>query len=137
MQEHRIIERVDTMEIENIRDLLITTVLLILISGCYYDSEEELYPSTECNTDDVTYSGTVVPILEENCYESCHSKSASTSGITLEGYDNIIPYVNSGQLLGAIKHNPGFSQMPEGAPMLMDCTIAKIEQWIQEGAPDN
>lgn len=109
---------------------------LMTWNACYYDVEEELYPSTECDTEDVTYSGTVVPILQNNCYV-CHGEDVNTAGITLEGYDNIIQYVNSGRLLGAIKHEPGYTPMPQGEAQLPDCTIAKIEQWVQEGAPDN
>jgi hypothetical protein len=45
--------------------------------------------------------------------------------------------VDSGQLLGAIKHSPGYSQMPKNEAMLVDCDIQKIETWITEGALQN
>lgn len=106
------------------------------ISGCYYDVEEEIYPEIECDTQGVTFSGTVQPILSENCLV-CHSAAVNTAGITLEGYNNLKTHVDNGRFLGAIRHQPGFSPMPQGAPQLQECDILKIEEWITNGAPNN
>lgn len=111
-------------------------IMVATLSRCYYDVEEEIYPKTECDTDNISYSIDVVPILQNNCYE-CHSEAVNQAGITLEGYDNLKTYVDNGRFLGAIKHDPGFSPMPQGRPQLPDCQIAKIEQWILDGAPNN
>ena len=105
-------------------------------SGCYYDVEEVLYPSGECNTDSVTYSLVVLPILEQQCY-GCHTGSSLSGNVNLEGYNNLKTLVNSGKFLGAIKHEVGYTPMPDGAPQLPQCDIAMIEAWIAEGAPDN
>lgn len=107
-----------------------------LFSGCYYDVEEELYPFSTCHTSNMSLQNNIVPILQRNCYV-CHSAAANTSNITLEGYAELIKYVNSGQLLGAIKRESGFSPMPQNASKLIACDIAKIEQWIIDGAPNN
>jgi|SRR5688572_15659285 len=114
--------------------ILVTTIL----SGCYYDVEEELYPESfnSCDTANVTYNQTVRPILDLNCM-SCHSQLSQQGGIVLETYSNVISYVNSGQLLGAINHEQGFSPMPQGTAKLSDCNILKIEKWVQSGSPDN
>ena len=114
----------------------IILVALMLSSGCYYDNEEELYPTDTCNTSDMSYSADVLPILEDNCY-SCHNQAGNQGGITLEGYSNLKTYVDNGKLLGAIKHEDGFSAMPQGEPQLAECQIAKIEAWIDQGASDN
>ena len=106
------------------------------ISGCYYDVEEEIYPEIDCDTQSATYSGMVQPILSNNCLV-CHSAAVNTAGITLEGYSNLKTYVDNGRFLGAIKHQPGFSSMPQGAPQLPDCDILKIEAWVLDGAPNN
>lgn len=117
--------------------------VLVLVSsigffsgGCYYDIEEELYPDTGCNTDSVTYSGVIAPLLETHCF-SCHSTAILQGGISLEGYDQVMVRVTSGQLLGALKREAGFSPMPQNQPKLPDCQIEKIEVWIQEGALNN
>ena len=116
--------------------LLAGSLLVLALTGCYYDKEEELYPTLNCDVANVTYTGTVLPILQNNCY-SCHNANANFGGITLEGYNSLMNYVESGQLLGAIRHDPGFSPMPQNQPQLVECNIQKIETWIAEGAPNN
>ncbi|HRD82292.1 MAG: hypothetical protein IAE84_18755 [Saprospiraceae bacterium] len=115
------------------------TILLLLsglfLAGCYYDNEEDLYPSN-CNTDSVTYSGDVAPIISTNCLV-CHSTAANLGNVRLEGYTALKTYVTNGKLLGAIKHQSGFSAMPQNAPKLSACNIAKIQKWVDDGALDN
>ena len=106
------------------------------LSSCYYDVEEEIYPEIDCDTQSATYSGTIEPILSDNCLV-CHSAAVKTAGITLEGYNSLKTYVDNGRFLGAIKHQPGFSSMPQGASQLPECDILKVEAWILNGAPDN
>jgi hypothetical protein len=118
---------------------IIKVVLLAITLGmtaCYYDNEESLYPSNGCITDNMSYTTDIAPILQRNCYV-CHSAAANTANITLEGHSNLMQYVNSGQLVGAINHASGFSPMPQNASKLIACDIAKIEQWIADGAPNN
>jgi len=124
------------MEHRIIKTLLIG--LVAVLAACYYDVEEELYPPTTCQSENMSYQNNIVPILERNCYV-CHSKVAgpSNGNVIIEGYPELITYVDSGQLMGAINHQPGFSAMPKDASMLLDCDIAKIESWITAGAPNN
>ena len=120
----------------------ILTILLMvsvtLLSGCYYDVEEELYPANDnsCDTADVTYSLTVKPIINDNCIV-CHSQASQQGSVVLETYNDIQVYASSGQLLGAIKHQPGYSPMPQGGAKLSDCNILKIEKWVLSGIPNN
>ena len=120
------------------KKILISSVLLfaITISSCYYDVEEELYGTTECQTEDVTYSGAVLPIIEDNCYK-CHDAANNFGNVTLEGYDNLKSYVENGKLLGVIRHDAGFSPMPKNEPKMIQCNIEKIEVWVANGALDN
>jgi len=111
--------------------------LAVITASCVYNVEEELYPSTTCDTLNVTYRGTVLPILEHNCYE-CHSNAnVQVSQIPLEGYSNLIIKVNDGKLIKAIQHLEGASPMPKDREALAECDILKIEKWVSEGAPDN
>ena len=108
----------------------------LMHSGCYYDVEETLYPGG-CNLDSVTYSGTIVPILQRECY-GCHGILTQNGGINLQGYSHVQKYVQTGQLLGAIRHDPGYSPMPNNLQATLDnCTIQKFEKWVDEGAQDN
>ena len=116
-------------------------VLLVIIAfssiySCYYDNEEELYGTVECQSTDMSYMNDVLPIIESNCYQ-CHDAANNFGGITLEGYESLLVHVNSGALLGAIKRESGFSPMPKNLPKLVDCNIEKIENWILEGALNN
>lgn len=110
--------------------------LSLLISSCYYDKEEELYPTTECLTENMSYQSDILPILQNNCFQ-CHDAANNFGGITLEGFDQLKIYVNNAQLIGVIKHESGFSPMPKNAAQLLECEIEKIEAWITDGALNN
>ena len=120
------------------KNILFWMLLIFAIQqgACYYDVEEELYGTTECSTDNLSYKNDILPILENRCY-GCHDAASNFGGITLEGYSSLRTYVDNDQLLGVIKHEAGFSPMPKNAAKLLDCEIEKIETWIGEGAPDN
>ncbi len=111
-------------------------LLLVVLSGCYYDVEEVLYPSTGCDTLDISFNKDIVPIIEVACY-ACHSAEANFANITLEGYEMLSIYVANKKLIGSIKYEAGFSPMPKGAAKLLDCEIEKIESWINNGALNN
>jgi len=113
----------------------ISILAAAVFGSCYYDVEEELYPTLECSTANATYVAVVEPIIRSNCHSGCHSAASNIANITLEGYDNLKVYVDNGQLLGAIKHGTGYSPMPKNAAKLVDCNIAKIEAWVNAGAP--
>ena len=124
------------------KKLLIISLLAIL-AGCYYDNEEELYPEqgNDCDTTNVTYSGTVYPVISSNC-TSCHSGSTPQGNVLLEDYTSIsaaaaIPAGQYGSLYGAISHDPGNSPMPKNGTQLSDCKIRQIKVWIDAGRPDN
>ena len=106
------------------------------LSGCFYDVEEELYPTIECSTEGLSFQADILPIIDTNCY-SCHDAVSNFGGITLEGYNQLKTYVNNNELLGVIKHESGFSPMPKNTAKLLDCEIEKIEAWILNGSPNN
>ena len=116
-------------------------LLVILISACYYDSEEYLFPEVNntCNTDSITYSATIQPVLEQYCYR-CHSNAdAQVAGnnIKLEDYSDVIIQVNNQRLYGSIAHQSGYSPMPKDGGRLNDCFINQLSAWIEQGAPEN
>jgi mono/diheme cytochrome c family protein len=109
----------------------------VLLAGCYYDNKEDLYPSvTACDTADVTYSGKVLSVIQENCY-ACHGSASTLGNVNLDGYSNLKACAESGKLLGAIEHQNGFSPMPQGGNRLSDCDIAVIKNWISNGTVNN
>lgn len=112
-----------------------TICLMVLGWGCYYDIEEELYPNG-CNTSDISYQDNIAPIMEASCL-SCHDALSQNGNVNLEGYDNVKFYIDNGELIGSIRHDQGFSEMPQGTSKLPNCTIDKIQAWIDAGAPNN
>lgn len=112
----------------------ISLVLGGMTAGCYYDVDDKLYPN-DCNTENVTYRGTIVPILERNCY-TCHDAFSRRGGVNLEGYDQLFPWLANQLLIDAIDHS-GKIDMPKNGVKLDSCTIAKFEIWLDDGAPNN
>lgn len=113
-------------------------VCSILFIGCYYDKASELYPSTKCDTSQVTYSEEVVAILTNNACIACHNAVSPGGSIALDTYADVKIYVDNGRLLGSIKHRDGFVAMPLNSGSRIDaCEIDKIEAWIYDGARNN
>lgn len=116
---------------------------LFFMMGCFYHKADVEYPSSAngCDTINVRFSIEVKSILDANC-KSCHNGTASISGINLYDYKTISSLALDGQftygtLLSAIMHKGGAPEMPQGEPMLDDCTINKIAAWVHANAPDN
>jgi uncharacterized membrane protein len=111
------------------------------MTGCYYDSEEALYPtiSTTCDLTNVTFSASVKPILQASCL-SCHSNAkaaGSGGGIKLENYADVVTSANSGRLMGAVNHSSGYSAMPQNGGKLTNCEISQLQKWIDNGKLNN
>lgn len=116
--------------------LLFIISLFVLIVGCESDNMEDLFPDSDCSTANISFSADVKPVIQVQC-NHCHGALIELGGVVLENYADVKGWVDNGRFLGAIKHLPGFSPMPQVGTMLDDCTIAKIESWIEDGAPDN
>src|SRR4030042_5604138 len=88
--------------------ITVCMILLLLISSCYYDSEEYLYPQigNNCDTTNITFSGSVTLILQENCF-GCHSNSTSSFGnnIKLEDYADVKLKADDGSLFGSVNYS--------------------------------
>jgi hypothetical protein len=115
-------------------------LVIATIAGCYYDSEERLYPNLydPCDDKEVTFSKTVTTILQP-C-QLCHSNSnasSSGSGIKLKDYTDVMKVVNTGQLMGSINQTSEFVPMPNGGGKLPDCEIAQLQKWIDNESPNN
>lgn len=89
-----------------------------------------------CDTNKFAYAADIQPILDKHC-KGCHSGAAAQKGIVLDTYTATSASVNSGRLLGAIRHEAGFTAMPYGGSKMSDCEIRKIEKWVDAGAQNN
>lgn len=127
------------------RKLLLPLLLTAALASCKWDSEEDLYPDepgtgTNCDgSTEITFSSTVMPIISSRCL-SCHSANSAANsggGVRLDTYQNVKTRADNGSLAGVINHDPGYPQMPQGGSKLSDCQISLIEQWIENGSPNN
>ena len=116
--------------------ILTIAIFLLFFVSCFYDNEEALYPtlSNACDTTNVTFSGTIAPILSNNCY-SCHSNSNATfgGGIHLQSIADVI--TNSSKIVISIKQT-GSKPMPPGGK-LNNCSITQFDIWVRNGMPNN
>ena len=81
--------------------------------------------------------------MDASCATSgCHDANTKSDNVDLSNYDGVKAAAlntskqNTSLLLGAINHQSGFTEMPENAAKLSDCTVEKITAWINDGAPE-
>ena len=114
--------------------------LMILIHSCYYDNKVDLYPfgSGKCDTSNVTYSQTIVPIMNANC-NNCHNATTSNGNpaVNTSTYDGLLIVANNGKLWNAVDWVDGQHNMPQASSKLSTCDLAKINIWIKAGALNN
>jgi hypothetical protein len=143
MDNERQQERLNIIMKITLYHLALISGFILLMAGCFYDNEEDLYLEVDLaaagDTVPVTYQGDILPILQTYCY-ACHSiaKASSKGGnIILEGYSNVKSAVSNGSLYGSISWDPSFVRMPRNASKLPSSEIFKVKKWIDDGAPDN
>ena len=104
--------------------------------GCTKDETDGGTPAT-CSGTTPTYTKDVQSILATNCALSgCHSATSKASGIDLSTYAAAKAEAVKPRFLGAIKHEGGFSPMPQGRSKLAAATIQKLECWVSGSTPD-
>jgi hypothetical protein len=91
--------------------------------------------SAGCDTTLVTYTKSIQPITQSWCV-GCHGGSKPANGQSLETYEDVVSCANSGRLMGAIRHESGYSPMPQGGFMLSPCQINLFQIWINTGKPN-
>ncbi len=113
------------------------SLLIFLMAGCYNDSKEYLYPELPgaCDTTNITYAGSVQPIIDSYC-KSCHSGSSPSGNLVLETYSQVKAIADDGRLVNVINATNGYPLMPQGSS-LPDCSIQIFEKWVASGAPNN
>lgn len=91
----------------------------------------------ECDLNNVTFSQTVFPILQNNACVGCHSGSAPSGGVLLDSYNSVAAAATSGKLMGAIRHLSGYAPMPPSGTKISQCHIDQIQKWIDNGTLNN
>ncbi len=123
-------------------DIGLIAILFVSIAftSCFYDKADVVYPvsASACDTTTVTYSNQIVSILNAQC-NYCHGAAANSigGGIYLNTYAALKPYVNNGSFLNSILQNGKASAMPKNGAKMDNCSILKIQSWINKGALNN
>jgi hypothetical protein len=91
--------------------------------------------SAGCDSSNVSYSSSIAPITQSWC-TGCHGGPKPANNMKLETYDEVVACANTGRLMGAIRHEPGFFAMPQGGVMLSSCEINLFQIWINTGKPN-
>jgi mono/diheme cytochrome c family protein len=92
----------------------------------------------------IDYDRQVKPLLEKNCLE-CHSQDKRKGGLSLATYDDILdggkdgPVVRPGHgatsmLLARVSGDRDGDRMPKDGDPLRAAEIARLRQWIDQGA---
>jgi uncharacterized membrane protein len=122
----------------------IGAILVFIVSSCYYDSDEALFPNlaglngqSKCDTTNVTFSGTIKPMIDQNC-NTCHfAGNVGTGGIYLVTYSDISNQASS--IYTSISSTPGSTKfMPKYFTTQLDsCTLKEFKKWMKAGTPNN
>jgi len=89
-----------------------------------------------CDTVNVTYSGTIAPLLQSHCV-GCHNNTSASGNVNLVAYPGVQVQALNGKLMGSVNHNAGYSAMPKGGAKLPACEIDELRTWIDNGALNN
>jgi hypothetical protein len=114
--------------------------LALVVSGCYNDKYDKLYPigTVACDTSTVTFAADILPIFNAKCNTSgCHDAATNSGGYTYTTHAGAQPGALNGKILGTINWSAGYSAMPKNLPKLSTCEINKISRWINQGALNN
>ncbi|MBK7344367.1 MAG: hypothetical protein IPJ06_15480 [Saprospiraceae bacterium] len=89
-----------------------------------------------CSTANMSYLNDISPILKQSC-TGCHGGTSPQGGVNLSSYANVLPFAQSGKLLGSVRHETGFIAMPPAGNGLPSCSINRIQAWIDQGILNN
>lgn len=87
------------------------------------------------DTQHVTFSKTIMPLLATNCI-GCHKTGSISGEVNLENYTSIKTYVDNKRLYGSVTYQSGYAAMPP-ISKLTDCQLSVIKKWIDAGAKNN
>ena len=108
---------------------------IVILSGCYYDNEEELYPNQTSTTSTttpiaVTYSSDIQPLIASRCASSnCHESGATFPD--LSDYSKLTANITRVEVRAIDEKT-----MPSSGP-LSNADITKLQSWIDAGTPNN
>lgn len=126
----------------NLKIFLFSIISFLIFPHCSYDSEENLYGVTLCDTSYLSFALDISPIVADHC-SPCHggtSSSAASAGLLLVTHSQIKSSATDPSISGMINR---VSRL-EGDPLMMpssyripQCQINKIIAWVNQGSLNN
>jgi mono/diheme cytochrome c family protein len=107
---------------------------ILLIEQWIRQGAKDNFCNDGCDTTGVTFSDKIWPMMQQYC-TGCHSVSSPGGGIVIEGYGDLVALAGNGSLMGSVRYETGYSQMPTNQ-QLSECNIGLIQKWIDEGFPE-
>ena len=89
-----------------------------------------------CDTITVTFSKTIMPIINSYCI-GCHNAMNASGGIELIDFATIKATVDGGRFVGSVEWLPGYKPMPQKSGKLSECKINQLQIWITDTMPNN
>lgn len=113
--------------------------LIYMFQACEYDNLN-VQPATpeNCDTTLLKYNDGIKALVATHCGTSdnaCHKTGAQQ--VNLDIYDEINDAADNGDLMGSLRHEPGFEPMPSGGIILDECTLSKFQKWVDADEPEN
>jgi hypothetical protein len=117
--------------------LMAALTSLSFFTSCTTDVDEDPFDISECGViEAVSLQNDIIPVFQGRCF-GCHASNVASGGVDLEDYNSLKLVADSGNLLGAIKHDSGYEAMPKNDNKLDPCQIETIRIWILEGSLNN
>ena len=113
--------------------IIMVSITAIVLFSCKKDKADE--PVTpEPTPVSFKFAADVQPIFQQSCGTggSCHGSGNMSDGKVFETHAGASAVPNS-IIMGSIKHESGFSNMPKSGTKLTDTKIAIIQAWIDGG----
>lgn len=113
--------------------LALLTTTAIMLTGCYYDKGELIYPDSTVDCSKVTATYTAVKsVIAGKCNTAgCHNAASAAASVVLETYDQVKA------MAGRIKQRAIIDKtMPPGNPLTAS-EISILTCWINSGTPNN
>lgn len=125
---------------KGLKNSVIVFFISVGFTACFYDKADLVYPTTgsACDTSAVTYSNQIVSIINAQC-NYYHGAAANSigGGIYLNTYAAMQPYIKNERFLNSILQNGKASAMPKNGIKMDNCSILKIQSWINKGVINN
>ena len=115
-----------------LKKIMFAIIGFVLLAGCYYDKEEQLYPGgSACSGVDAKFNTQVLPLMKSRCaIAGCHDASSTNFGGPFTDYNLIKTKTHD------IRNAVLSGLMPQGSSLTAE-EIKLINCWIESGAPNN